>query len=82
MLVHLCIFQLRAYISKQEQILQHHIHINGLVKIGYYLKKKMLSDSAYLSLPLTTQYLAQNGLLKSLPISTHTFYKLAGNFPD
>ena len=36
MLVHLCIFQLRAYISKQEQILQHHIHINGLVKIGYY----------------------------------------------
>ena len=40
MLVHLCIFQLRAYISKQEQILQHHIHINGLVKIGYYVKKK------------------------------------------
>ena len=56
MLVHLCIFQLRAYISKQEQILQHPIHINGLVKIGYYLLKK-----CYQTLPIYP-YLLQHSI--------------------
>ena len=42
MKVHLYIFQLRANISKQQPILQYHIHINGLVKIGYYLLKNVI----------------------------------------